>query len=143
MTLLTKRTHALDSKAAHGAEEHRGRRAIRWSRRQAVNASLAQRGFVGLALLLVALSVAVSLSNALAADDAWVIETNGRLRAVMQTLSPGLVILAGLVASLRMPLVGGMVALAGAAVFATMMWWTVLIPMLALLLAWSTLAGPM
>ena len=105
-----------------------------------MNASTAQKGFVAVALLLVALSIAVSVSNALAADDAWVIETKGRLGAVMLTLSPGLVIVAGLVASLRIPLVGGIVALVGAAVFVTMMWWTVIVPILALVLAWSAVA---
>ena len=97
-------------------------------------------GFVGIALLLASLSVAVSVSNALAADDAWVIERHGRPVAVMQTLAPGLVILAGLAVSVRIPIIGGMLALVGTAVFSVMMWWTVIVPILALLLVWSAVA---
>ena len=86
-----------------------------------MNTSVAQKVFIGAAVLLAALSVAVGVSDFLA-------------------VIPAILIAAGLGINLRSRLLGGGLVLIGAAALAVIMWWTVLVPILAGLtaLSWRT-----
>ena len=103
-----------------------------------MSAPVARKWFLGIALLIVALSVALAVSNSLAADDTWVIANLGRFSAVMIGVGPAVPILAGLWLGTRSPIVGRALVLAGAIAFGAVMWWTIVVPVLVLLLAWST-----
>lgn len=99
-----------------------------------VNASVAHKGFIGVALVFAALSVTLVLSNALAADDAWVIGEYGRSVAVLIGIGPAVTILGGLLASFRAPIVGGIAVSVGAVALAVLLSWTIVVPVLTLVL---------
>lgn len=107
-----------------------------------MSAPLAERGFLGIGLLLAALSLALAAANLFAADDVWVVEKLGRIGAVTIGLIPALVILAGLGLRTRSPATGLALTFVGAIGFAIMMWWTILVPLLALLLVYCTFVRP-
>ena len=109
-----------------------------------MNASAARKVFTGVALVLVAFSVSVAVSNSLRADDSWVIQNLGRARAVMIPIVPAIIIGAGLGINLKSRLLGGAVVAVGAVGFAVMMWWTILAPVLATVAVvfWFMTFGP-
>jgi len=92
-----------------------------------MNASAAGKGFIGVALVLAALSVAVGLANYLAAEDSWVVQNIGRTRAVLMAVAPAFLISTGLGINLRWQLLGGGVVVVGAVALAVLMLWTILV----------------
>lgn len=98
-----------------------------------MNTSVARKGFIGVAMVLAALSVSLGVGNHLAADDSWVIQNIGRTRAVIMAITPAILIVTGLVINLRWRLLGGGMALVGTVALAVLMLWTILIPILAAL----------
>ena len=97
-----------------------------------MNASVAQKFFICIALVLAGLSVAVGVSDFLAAEDSWIIQHAGRTPAVLMAVYPAIMIAAGLGIYLRSRLLGGGIVSAGAIAFGVLMSWTILVPILAL-----------
>ena len=109
-----------------------------------MNASVAQKVLIGVALVLMALSVSVGVSNVLRGDDSWVIQNFGRAQAVIIPIVPAVAIGAGLALNLKSRLFGSGLAAVGAVGFAVMMWWTILVPVLAAVavVSWFVAFGP-
>ena len=107
-------------------------------RRVNVNTSLAQRGFVGIAALMAVLYVALGLSNAFVNQEPSFVSRFGEFwGGVLGSLIgfvPAVMIVIGLRAQRRSPLLGGILVLIGAAPLAVGMYWTVVGPVLAVLL---------
>ena len=97
-----------------------------------MNASVAQKFFICIALVLAGLSVAVGVSDFLAAEDSWIIQHAGRTPAVLMAVYPAIMIAAGLGIYLRSRLLGGGIVSAGAIAFGVLMSWTIFVPILAL-----------
>ena len=123
-----------------GAGKRSGRVTRSRNRRGTVSAATAHKGFIAIAAMMAALSLAVAVSNSLAADDNWVIENMGRTPSIILMLIPAVIILAGLAAGLRSPSVGRILVFVGAAAVAVLWLWTIVVPALALLLIWCGLA---
>ena len=113
-------------------------------RSMTVDASAAQRVFIGASLALVALSVLLGVSNSLRGEDAWIIQNFGRAQAVIQAMIPALVIGAGLGLNLKSRLLGGGLVAVGAITFGVFMLWTILVPVLAAVavVSWFMAFGP-
>ena len=109
-----------------------------------MNESAAQRVFIGVALVLVALSVSVGASNSLRGEETWVIQRFGRAQAVILPIIPALVMGAGLGLNLKSRLIGGGLVAAGAVAIGVLMFWTILVPVLAAvaIVSWFIAFGP-
>jgi shikimate kinase len=94
---------------------------------------LARKGFVLVALIMAALLVALGIHNAFfnpASDAAQL----GAFWAAMIGFGPAGVILVGLGAQRRWPAIGDGLVLVGAVPLGLLMWWTIVGPVLALML---------
>ena len=103
-----------------------------------MNRSLAQKGFLGVALLLTAFYVFLGVSNAVINQEPTFVERFGAFwGGVLGSLIgfiPAALIAAGLWLQRRAPVRGGILVLVAAVPVAVGMYWTVFAPMLALLL---------
>ena len=109
-----------------------------------MNESAAQKVFIGVALVLVALSVSVGASNSLQGEETWVIQSFGSVQAVILPMIPAHVIGAGLGLNLKSRLIGGGLVAVGAVAFGVLMFWTILVPVLAAaaVVSWFLSFGP-
>ena len=103
-----------------------------------MNPSRAQKGFVGIALLMVALYVALGISNAVINQEPTFVDRFGEFwGGVLGSLIgfiPAALIVTGLWQLRRSPVLGGALVLIGAVPVALAFYWTIFGPVLALLL---------
>ena len=101
-----------------------------------VSGSVTQKGFMGVAALMAAFTIIVGVLVSLGMGESHV-AGHGVPRFVWGVvgLSAGAMILAGLWASKRSPLLGGILVVVGAVPLASILVWTIFLPVLWLLLA--------
>ncbi len=100
-----------------------------------MNASATDKSFLGIALLLAAFCVVAGAINAFGSGENMAREDLGRFLAGMIFFVPATMIVVGLWARRRSPLFGGVLVLVGVVPTAVLMYWTVVVPIAAVVLA--------
>lgn len=99
-----------------------------------MNTSMTQKGYLGVAVLLAVLYIAVGVSAFFGEGREKDVRDYGRLGASMIGFIPAGIIVVGLWIKRRSPMLGGILVLVGAVPLAIAMFWTIFMPVLALLM---------
>ncbi len=99
-----------------------------------MNASGTDKSYLGIALLLAAFWVVAGAMNAFGSGENTAREDYGRFLAGMIFFIPAIMIVAGLWVQRRSLLLGGVLVLVGVVPTAVLMYWTVVVPIAAVVL---------